>query len=995
MGASAWSGRRRFAEVRRSLIVTAVTLAVVAVMPALSKVAVHAAGSTGDGVSYTLEGCRASINAYLPGTFICPDAQYTTGNLGGGWNEFDLVPGRVTLTTSNSATSPQSFSFDVTVDTCSTSGHPCTGVPGYDQLSTLTYNGAKSSGTCDTNPSVSSPGFVTDQLFRQVDISGMTKSSKCVYDFYARLAIGSHGYPGSSLHYHLNNITHGTQGIGNKDVSIPVKPIAPFVFTKQETAVQGSSAVWTVSKEIHGTANFTDTCLDTTGKDVTVDVSWDKTVTDGDITVTGAITLTNTAHRSFDVNVSDQLYDGTDQSSPDGSPKTKSFTPIGAGDTEVYSDVWSPPDNVDTSYNDIASGTLTDPIFGDTVDLPDATANATVKTNPPDTGDSAVITDVEALTDGSDPTSTTPATDFTFTVTDVSGASGTLYSTYDPSDSSKNVVYDGSDTTGPLTWVSDSQKDDGSVEFSKTINVTQPTIEEATLHDTATIAPDGQSTSSFDASLDVTAGATVEIDVNKTTTIAQQQDATFTFNAYAPGQDPSTPPNDQIAGTVDVTIPGGTIGPVQPDPAITGLDPNTKYLIDEPAVAPFPPNSQSDVEVDLPSCSTEVFFVNTAAPATAQVQKITDPLGSTSWDFTLTGDLNGTAVDDLAGPDPTAETVTVTANDPAGYTPFLSNLDVDGATYTITETQVTHWDPKTVIGDVDGSSVPVSTAVGPPTTCSFVWTLADFSGSLFECTFTNVEESDVTVVKTQDGAAPTDQFPFRLCPGTSLSACGGNNPPAGSTTLKTNDGENPVGTLDFGYFKPGDYVLCELAVPAGWHSTLQDPPYNGTLDAGTGNVCLTFTLGAGDDKTFTVDNSSPKGNALTIGYWKHWNSINVGHSIGAGNKLMDDFLPISLGPYVVDTAQKGVNVLSVPSMKYAENGLAAQLLAAKLNVASGALTCTAITNAITQADGLLNSLTNPTYNGPPSSRVGNKYPGRATWVSTASTLNAYNNNLLC
>src|SRR5688572_27600345 len=47
-------------------------------------------------VNFTLEGCRAAPDAYLPGTFTCPDAAYTTGNLAKGWNELDLVPHRLT-----------------------------------------------------------------------------------------------------------------------------------------------------------------------------------------------------------------------------------------------------------------------------------------------------------------------------------------------------------------------------------------------------------------------------------------------------------------------------------------------------------------------------------------------------------------------------------------------------------------------------------------------------------------------------------------------------------------------------------------------------------------------------------------------------------------------------------------------------------------------------------------------------------------------------------
>ena len=58
-----------------------------------------AAAADPDGVSISLDGCRNGGTITLPnagGNFICPDAAYTSGNLGKGWNELDLVPYRVT-----------------------------------------------------------------------------------------------------------------------------------------------------------------------------------------------------------------------------------------------------------------------------------------------------------------------------------------------------------------------------------------------------------------------------------------------------------------------------------------------------------------------------------------------------------------------------------------------------------------------------------------------------------------------------------------------------------------------------------------------------------------------------------------------------------------------------------------------------------------------------------------------------------------------------------
>ena len=56
-----------------------------------------------------------------------------------------------------------------------------------------------------------------------------------------------------------------TAGIGNRDVSIPVKQIDPFGFSKTETASQGSNVVWGVSKTTDTAINFSNTCSSTAG----------------------------------------------------------------------------------------------------------------------------------------------------------------------------------------------------------------------------------------------------------------------------------------------------------------------------------------------------------------------------------------------------------------------------------------------------------------------------------------------------------------------------------------------------------------------------------------------------------------------------------------------------------------------------------------------------------------------------------------------------------
>ena len=95
-------------------------------------------------INFTLEGCRNTGTITLPdgsGKFICPDAAYTTGNLGKGWNELDLVPHRVTL---QATSGNETYSFIVAGDYKNGS---LTGT-GWDVISDLVLNTAKSAASC-------------------------------------------------------------------------------------------------------------------------------------------------------------------------------------------------------------------------------------------------------------------------------------------------------------------------------------------------------------------------------------------------------------------------------------------------------------------------------------------------------------------------------------------------------------------------------------------------------------------------------------------------------------------------------------------------------------------------------------------------------------------------------------------------------------------------------------------------------------------------------
>ena len=167
---------------------------------------------------------------------------------------------------------------------------------------------------------------------------------------------------------------------------------------------------------------------------------------------------------------------------------------------------------------------------------------------------------------------------------------------------------------------------------------------------------------------------------------------------------------------------------------------------------------------------------------------------------------------------------------------------------------------------------------------------------------------------------------------------------------------------------------------------------------------------------FNVENTTPQGDQRTIGYWKNWNSCShdgafVARAAKTGNHLLDEFLPIYLGgatatsdpqgdgvdPLVIDTCAEAVKILNKQQLNNSKSasdaayGLAAQLLAAKANVAAGAGTCSGALTAIVDADKLLDKIN---FNGTGTYLKGNS-ADRALALSLASTLDQYNNGNLC
>jgi hypothetical protein len=282
-------------------------------------------------------------------------------------------------------------------------------------------------------------------------------------------------------------------------------------------------------------------------------------------------------------------------------------------------------------------------------------------------------------------------------------------------------------------------------------------------------------------------------------------------------------------------------------------------------------------------------------------------------------------------PDP-AQTFSICIQGPSyPVTPNCKTFDFDGGSetwsnlipgdYTVTETDPgTSW-----IVVVTGSPATVPT-----------------DGGQAEAGVTNTfDPGYVTVYKTSSGTTPMADITFYLK--------GGDLPTAGLTAKTGADGN--LVAPGFGDLKPGTYTLCEQ-VPPGWTSSL------GNADPITGIACgAPFTLAAGETKALTVDNTKP-GETFTIGYWKT-------HSCMAPGKQADElskYLPQTIGKLTLTADLEGcknavkiLSKLNLNGVKKSSDPLfnyAAQLLAAQLNISSGA-SGACIATTITDANALL------------------------------------------
>lgn len=1028
----------------------AVLVAVVAGALAAAAVPVTASAAAPSHVGSTLEGCKVTTTIVLPngdGKFICPTAAYTSGNLGKFWNELDLVPFRLTLDAGQAAPATQTYSLAVVLD--HEDGTPAR--PGYDVISALTLNTALSSAGCNAasdagQQTTTDFGGIDKSIYRKITVTQL-QQTKCVYDYYGRLALGSHLFPGSALHANLANENLGTQGIGASDVSIPVTEILPQELSKDMSALQDSDHAWSITKGAQPDhVDFTNTCDPANSRTATiaVTINWTKLAAtpNGEITVVTHVYAENPAARTITVTASDNIRSGTTSlHTVTGSPvdvpaNTKLLvlthtTTVPAGTTDL---------------NDIATATYLDkvtsvPVPGST----QATASADVQGSGHTTNQSAVITDSESI----------------------AGAFSYSADSFTPNIGSfDNGYVAGTQTTGQTDWTSSSRTASGSVTFSKTVYVSAGSSGIGSLSDVANLTGSDGFTASADASVALSSArqATITILKHIPNVLSGDETASFTFDII-----------DAADNVVETRTVSFSAGQTTRSVDVAGLTPGI-YTVAERTTPGWDPQDPVVRNVTT-ACSSTAEFTNGFGPATASAHKITQPARSeANWAMTLTGpggvtetvdtDANGDAsfttalvegdytitegaksgwtavgssgecsftVDYPADADhqfsctftnrrpahAAAIKITQPAGSEAGWTMTLSGPgagvggeahDTDangnvtfatdlqaGGHYTISETNQSGWD-----------------AQAPTGSCDFTVAYPADADRTFTCTFTNVQRAHVRVLKTVSGSSDLGgrTFTFQLRSGASPTSVG--------TALETQAlaaANNPV-SFSTGLIPGATYQMCELLPGIGWMTSLftdggftpnivNDPLADNSL------ICHDFTATAGELKTIAVDNTPPPGGlALTIGYWK--NHASCSSSNGKQKLALDLVLasyPIAggqsthgvfIGSLYVDTCTEAVRLLNKSTVNAGKKmasdpayNMAAQLMAVELNLQGGAGVCGGLLTYREMAQTLLAKYA---FNGTSSYTSGASKMSAADQALAnllAGKLDDWNNNTLC
>jgi hypothetical protein len=774
-------------------------------------------------VNYGLAGCDlGTATAYDQTTATCTQDGYGNGNLGKEWNELDLVPFQVSLT--NNTNTTKSGTFVLAGDYIKAAGDEALGKFGWDFVSTLTLNTDESDAGCPPNPTESAVtitptggdiGGADRTIYRSVTTS-VPANTTCVYDYYMRLAIGSHTFSGSNLQGYVLNENLGSQTVGQHKRSIPVNEILPQELSKSMTATQDQQQEWILSKEATPTAkDFGNTCLEGNNdptQEVQITITWTKgdVVADGQVAVHTEVTATNPAHRDIQVDVTDVIYSG-DSSDPLNELDSKTEGEIVEAETEevvlTHDLLLDEADAVD--LNDVATATYTDVIAN--VEVPGQTtakANATIVPSGTINNGTVDITDSESITGA--------------------GLSFSVDSALDASDQpiGQFIGYTLGDSVdengGPVLWHLLGATDSGQVTFTKTVTFDGPGDASGTLSDEANMSVDGDPiVDAKTASTTFTSSTIATLTINKKTSVpVDAPGADFAFDVYTDSgipDDPDTDNVDESLGTLvdDVIVHIDALG-TSGSGTLGGLN-DGDYIIVETDAAGFTPADNTPFTVGAGVCDVPVEIQNTFGPATARVKKITVPAGSEDgWTFNL-------YLDDNAGPngeDTPYSTVTTTDAD---FISFPAAL-VDEGDYYVLEEEQHGW-----------------TSDGGDTGCTFTVDYPLDADQVFSCTFTNTKQTaSASVAKVTDPVGNEDGWTFDLYLDNDPVGTAGPEDTLLSTVVTGGTGQtqfldasnNPI-ELD-----EGDYYIVETPQD-GWES-----------DGGSADCTFTVAFPASDGITY-------------------------------------------------------------------------------------------------------------------------------------------------
>jgi hypothetical protein len=643
--------------------------------------------------------------------FICAEASPTnySGNGGKGWNEFDLVPFRLILTTGNNEA--QSYSFGVAVDSLRN------GVPGYDRITVPSVNPALSTGTdCNiTNvgpTTTKSPGFTYDEsIYRLVTVT-LSDRADCVIDFDARIAIGAHLFAGASMH---GNITDATASGTNQDRSIQTGELLPQALNKDMTAVRDVDHTWNITKSATpANVNLGDTCAtpNPTNSTVSVSVVWTRgPATPSGIThITANIYATNPSHRSITASVVDRVYEGTTQTTLiHTSAPFVLVVPANTASALVGTDSFDTPSTA-TTFNDVATASYTDTVFNEPVPgQTTATDSADVATGN-ELNASAIITDVESIIGTGLSFSTDSVVDGN---TGAGGAQALANDTFERPVGTSYAL--GTLGTAPVTWTSSPVSASGSVTFAKTVKFTGSGDVSGSLNDTASFATNSTPpvTGSANGTIAITTNTIATLTINKTTDVKVAADTVFEFTVTGP---------NNFSTKVNVTVPANSDSGSE---TLAGLG-DGDYLVTESDSADWNEDTPKAFTISAGECADSVTFNNTIRRANILVDKVTNPAGSPqSFDFTASYNPAGFSLTDAAQP-----------NNSGPLAP--------GNGYSVAETVPNGWD-QTSATCSDGS--PINNITLSP-------------GETVTCTFTNRQRGHIIVDKVTSPSGSTQSFEF-------------------------------------------------------------------------------------------------------------------------------------------------------------------------------------------------------------------------------------------